>query len=438
MDGRPPAYDVVMRRCRLGGPFLCYFLLDQQKKVDLNANAVSNDRRSEQQPTATSEVILLADVQKREVGRSEKKRFWTSDMEAIIAIMVVLLILGTINVFSSSFIFAEAEYETPYFFLRRHVINIAVGVIAFGVCFYFDYHVWRKWMPGILLLTIGALIAVLIVGPVINGARRWLPLVIFQFQPAEMAKLVAIMLAAAYISVTVRRGRELRVVTVQMIVIALIAGLTEMEPDLGTATIIIGIPLAMLIVSGLQRQKILQMLSFAVVGAAIMIFRAPYRLERLKIAYDPWSDAQNYGYQTVQSLSAIGSGELTGMGLGVGVSKYDYLPEAHTDFAFAIFCQENGFLGAIFVFLLFAAFAVYAGRIANKARDEYGQVLAMGIMLLVVGQAIANLFMVGGMMPVVGVPLPFISYGGTSLIITMASIGILVNVGKQGEKFKSG
>ena len=399
---------------------------------------MSNDRRSEQQPTATSEVILLADVQKREVGRSEKKRFWTSDMEAIIAIMVVLLILGTINVFSSSFIFAEAEYETPYFFLRRHVINIAVGIIAFGVCFYFDYHVWRKWMPGILLLTIGALIAVLIVGPVINGARRWLPLVIFQFQPAEMAKLVAIMLAAAYISVTVRRGRELRVVTVQMIVIALIAGLTEMEPDLGTATIIIGIPLAMLIVSGLQRQKILQMLSFAVVGAAIMIFRAPYRLERLKIAYDPWSDAQNYGYQTVQSLSAIGSGELTGMGLGVGVSKYDYLPEAHTDFAFAIFCQENGFLGAIFVFLLFAAFAVYAGRIANKARDEYGQVLAMGIMLLVVGQAIANLFMVGGMMPVVGVPLPFISYGGTSLIITMASIGILVNVGKQGEKFKSG
>ena len=122
------------------------------------------------------------------------------------------------------------------------------------------------------------------------------------------------------------------------------------------------------------------------------------------------------------------------MGLGVGVSKYDYLPEAHTDFAFAIFCQENGFLGAIFVFLLFAAFAVYAARIANKARDEYGQVLAMGIMLLIVGQAIANLLMVGGMTPVVGIPLPFISYGGTSLIITMAAIGILVNVGKQGEK----
>ena len=376
----------------------------------------------------------MADVQKRELGQTERKKFWTSDMEAIIAIMVVLIILGTINVFSSSFIFAEAEFDTPYFFLKRHVLNVVVGLFAFGVCFYFDYHVWRKWMLIILVLTIGALIAVLIVGPVVNGARRWLPLVIFQFQPAEMAKLVSIMLAAAYISMKVKRGQELELVTVQMGIIALIAGLTELEPDLGTAAIIFGIPLAMLIVAGLKRQRVLQLLLFAVVGAAIMIFREPYRLERLKITYDPWSDAQNYGYQTVQSLSAIGSGELTGMGLGVGVSKYDYLPEAHTDFAFAIFCQENGFLGAIFVFLLFAAFAVYAARIANKARDEYGQILAMGIMLLVVGQAIANLLMVGGMTPVVGVPLPFISYGGTSLIITMASIGILVNVGKQGDR----
>ena len=374
----------------------------------------------------------MADVQKRELG--DRKRFWTSDMEAIIAIMVVLLILGTINVFSSSFIFAEAEFDSPYFFLKRHVINIVVGLFAFGVCFHFDYHVWRRWIVGVLFVTFAALIAVLIFGPVVNGARRWLPLVVFQFQPAEMAKLVSIMIAASYIALQVKRARELELFTVQMGIIAAIAGLTELEPDLGTATIIFGIPLAMLIVAGLRRERVLQLLLMGVVGAAVMIFREPYRLERLKITYDPWSDAQNYGYQTVQSLSAIGSGELTGMGLGVGVSKYDYLPEAHTDFAFAIFCQENGFLGAIFVFLLFAAFAVYAARIANKARDEYGQVLAMGIMLLIVGQAIANLLMVGGMTPVVGIPLPFISYGGTSLIITMAAIGILVNVGKQGEK----
>ena len=376
----------------------------------------------------------MAEVRKKELNSAAGKKFWTSDMEAIIAITVVLIILGTINVFSSSFIFAEAEFDTPYFFLKRHVINVFIGLLAFGVCLHFDYHVWRKWIVVVLGFTIIALILVLIIGPVVNGARRWLPLGVTQFQPAELAKLVSIMLAAAYISLKIKLEQKLNVISLQAAIISLMALLTELEPDMGTGCIILGIPILMLIVSGLEKKQIWALSGTALVGAAFLIWREPYRLERLKITYDPWSDAQNYGYQTVQSLSAIGSGELTGMGLGVGVSKYDYLPEAHTDFAFAIFCQENGFLGAIFVFLLFAAFAVYAARIANKARDEYGQILSMGIMILVVGQAIANLLMVGGMIPVVGVPLPFISYGGTSLIVTMAAIGILVNIGKQGEK----
>ena len=373
-----------------------------------------------------------------EPAEPERKRFWNSETEAIIGIMFVLIILGTINVFSSSFILAEAEFDSPYHFLIRHVINVFVGLVAFIICFRCDYHIWRRYMPFILIFTLIALVLVLFVGTEINGARRWLPLKVTQFQPAEVAKLVSIMIAAAYLSLEIKKQREIKIFTVQMGIIAAMFALTELEPDMGTASIILGIPLIMLIVAGLERQKVYVMLGAMLVGAVALIFRNPYRLERLKVTLDPWSDAQNYGYQTVQSLSAIGSGELTGMGLGVGVSKYDYLPEAHTDFAFAIFCQENGFLGAIFVFMLFAAFAVYAARVAGKARDEYGQMLSLGIMILVVGQAIGNLLMVGGMFPVVGIPLPFISYGGTSLIVTMAAIGILVNIGKLGTNREGG
>ena len=371
---------------------------------------------------------------KNQQAPTVRKKFWNNDMEAIIGIMFVLLILGTINVFSSSFIIAEADFDTPYFFLKRHIINIIIGIIAFGLCFRFDYHVWRKYIPFVMLFTIICLILVLIIGPSVNGAKRWLPLGVTQFQPAEMAKLVSIMLISAYLAVQVQARQKLNIITPQMGFIFAMFILTEQEPDMGTACIILGVPILMMIVVGLEKRKLWTMLGIVVAGAIVMILRQPYRIERLKVTFDPWSDAQNMGYQTVQSLSAIGSGELTGMGLGVGVSKYDYLPEAHTDFAFAIFCQENGFLGAMFVFLLFAALAVYSARVANKAKDIYGQVLSMGIMLLVVGQAIANLLMVGGMFPVVGVPLPFISYGGTSLIVTMASMGILVNIGRQGEK----
>ena len=364
----------------------------------------------------------------------ERKRFWNNDMEAIIGIMIVLIILGTINVFSSSFILAEAEFDTPYFFLKRHIINVAIGFIVFAICFRIDYHVWRRFMPFILLFSLVALILVLLIGPQVNGAKRWLPLGFTQFQPAEFCKLVSIMITAAYLSYQVKKGRAIEILTPQTGIILVMFGLTEIEPDMGTASIIAGIPVIMLIVAGLHWKKVLYLIIAVLVSAAGLIWYQPYRLERLKVVFDPWSDAQNVGYQTVQSLSAIGSGELTGMGLGVGVSKYDYLPEAHTDFAFAIFCQENGFLGAIFVFALFAAFAVYAARIASIARDEYGQILAMGIMILIVGQAIGNLFMVGGMFPVVGIPLPFISYGGTSMIVTMAAIGILVNIGRLGKK----
>jgi len=363
-----------------------------------------------------------------------RKKFWNNDMEALFAIMIVLIILGTINVFSSSFILSEADYNTPYYFLKKHIINVIIGLIFFGIGFAVDYHRWRTWMPIILGATVSMLILVLIVGPSVNGAKRWLPLPFFQIQPAEIAKLVSIMMMAAYLAMCLKRRIQVTPLNWQTAIIGIMFVLTEKEPDMGTACIIMGVPLIMMMVAGMSGKWVGGLISVMVIGAIIMIMMQPYRLERVKVTWDPWADAQNVGYQTVQSLSAIGSGELWGMGLGVGVSKYDYLPEAHTDFAFAIFCQENGFIGALLVFMLFAAFTVYGARIANKAVDFYGQILATGILILIVGQAVANLLMVGGAFPVVGVPLPFISYGGTSLICTMAAVGILINVGRIGER----
>ena len=163
---------------------------------------------------------------------------------------------------------------------------------------------------------------------------------------------------------------------------------------------------------------------------AIFIWQ-PYRLERLMTMLDPWSDPTDSGYQVVQSLQAIGSGGIFGMGIGVGISKYHYLPEAHTDFAFAIWCQEVGFLGAALVLILFAALAYYGVKISNSAKDPLGQMLGFGLTALIILQAVANLFMVSGWLPVIGVPLPFISYGGSSLLINLWAIGILLNIGRK-------
>ena len=372
----------------------------------------------------------------RQDGTEEKgkKSFWVSDMEAVLAIFIVLLVFGSINVFSSSFILAETTFGTPYFFLQRQLFNLAAGFFCFFLGCRVNYHRWRAWIVPVVIITILSLIAVLLVGAEVNGSKRWLGTAGFQIQPAEIAKLVSLMLISAYAAYRVRNDKPIDILfpNPQYLLVLFMGLLIELEPDGGTMFIVIFVPFMLLCIAGLQKTKVLTTVAvFAVAGTALSILQ-PYRLARLKVLLDPWADSQGIGYQTVQSLSAIGSGGLTGMGLGMGVSKYSYLPEAHTDFAFAIFSQETGFLGVILVLVLYSAFTVYGARIANAASDAYGQFLATGILLLISGQAVINLLMVGGLLPVIGVPLPFISYGGTSLMISMASVGILLNIGQHG------
>ncbi|MCR5560129.1 FtsW/RodA/SpoVE family cell cycle protein [Schwartzia sp. (in: firmicutes)] len=357
-------------------------------------------------------------------------KFWMNDREAILGIVVILLIIGSINIFSSSFVLSETYYDTPYFFLTKHGINVCVGIVFFVLGAYIDYHYWRSWIVWIFLAVVIMLILVLIIGTEVNGARRWLQLGV-TVQPAEFAKMLAIFIEAAYISSRVAIGGKCQLFHAQMGVLAFLFLLIEREPDGATAALVIGVPMCMLLLSNMPRQtKFILLGCIAAAGVLICIIQ-PYRLERVLTMLDPWQNATDSGYQIVQSLQAIGSGGFWGMGLGQGISKYHYLPEAHTDFAFAIWCQENGFLGAFGVILLFGAFTYYGTRIATSAKDAYGQILAAGIICLLVGQAAANMLMVGGWFPVVGVPLPFISYGGSSLAVCMGAVGILFNIGSK-------
>ena len=285
-----------------------------------------------------------------------------------------------------------------------------------------------------MAFTLVSLVLVLAIGVEVNGSKRWLGLGFMQFQPSEMAKLVSIVMAAAYLGPRIDRGQPINLKNVPAGVFVVMAVLIELQPDMGTMMLVIGIPMLMYVLAGMRTKWVVILAGLAAAAIVFLSFLQPYRLERIKTWYDPWQYQQNQGYQTVQSMSAIGSGGLFGMGLGKGVSKYYYLPEAHTDFAFAIFCQENGYLGAFFVFFLLLALAVYSAKIASRATDGFGRMLAIGVLILIVGQGVANVAMVVGLLPVVGVPLPFISYGGTSLILNMVGIGFLVNVGRYADR----
>lgn len=357
------------------------------------------------------------------------QKFWMHECEAVAGIVAALLIVGSISVFSSSFVLAETNFGTPYFFLRKHGLNLVVGLSFLCLGMGVNYHRWRTFMPLIFFGVLIALVLVLYVGTTVNGAQRWLPIAGFQIQPAEFAKVVAVLIAAASIAARVNLGRPSLLLTPQLFLLAVMAFLIEREPDGATAAIVVGVPCAMMLFSNMKGKDKLWMIGLGLFLLVLICIVQPYRLLRVLAMWDPWADAQGAGYQVVQSMQAIGSGGLTGMGLGVGISKYHYLPEAHTDFAFAVLCQEAGFLGAVFVFLLFASFSYYGIRIAQKAKDPLGQNVAFGLTILIVGQAVGNLFMVGGWGPVIGVPLPFISYGGSSLAVSLWAVGILLNIG---------
>ncbi len=371
-----------------------------------------------------------------------KKHFllWDNPRQAIFMIMFILLGIGCINVFSASFIFAQDTFGNALYYLWRYLFFAAAGCIAIILIRRIGY---KRLLTGKLMwlfyfVVLIMLIVVDAVGIANKGAARWLYVGPVSIQPSECAKLVIIMLCARYLGNLLRAERRISLLhgsgLKMVMATALYTLLVLKQPDLGTAAIIAGLMIGMFIIAGLPAIFAWGIVGLGLLGGAAATVLSPYRWERIKVWLDPWLDAEGSGYQMVQSLLAIGSGGLTGTNWGMGAGKFSYLPEAHTDFAFAIFCQENGLAGALLLLLLFALLACAFCQITFNTRDKKGFLLAGGITFLIIGQAVANMAMVCGILPVIGVPLIFISYGGSSMLVSMAAIGLLLSVYDEEQK----
>lgn len=362
-------------------------------------------------------------------------RFWKNPVQLIYMVMAILLVIGGINVFSASYVMAMDMFNSGWYYLLRYFIFAGLGLLAMNIVRRVGYKIWlhKYLLWGAFLIVFVMLLAVDLLDVSTKGASRWLYLGPFSVQPSEFAKLVVIMLAAKYLGRMMRRGERVSLFAAgdhRLVIAAAVtyAALVYKQPDLGTAAIICGLAFGVYMIAGIPGWQVLLVLGGGSLGAVIATLTSPYRLERVKVWFDPWLDQAGAGYQMVQSLLAIGSGNLIGTHWGHGAGKFFYLPEAHTDFAFAIFCQENGFFGAMLLMLLFGLLGYAFCTITSSTRDKQGFLLAGGVTFLIVGQAVANMAMVCGILPVIGVPLIFISYGGSSMMLSMAAIGLLLSV----------
>jgi cell division protein FtsW len=351
-------------------------------------------------------------------------------LEASVLTLVTLglVAFGLVMVYSATSASATLANGDPAYFLKRQAAYALLGLTLMVVVSRINYHVLRRLAPVLIVTSLVLLLAVLVLGQAVNGARRWLTVGPAVFQPSELAKLALAVWAASYLA----RRRPPRRLGELWRPLGLLAGvfcaLLLAEPDLGTAITILLMLAGMLLVAGTPTRTLGAGLSIAGTVSLLAVWFEPYRRARLFSFINPWHDAQGAGYQTVQAIIGLGSGGIFGRGLGQSIEKANFLPEAHTDMIFAIIGEELGLVGAAAVIAAYGAFAYFGLRIALACKDPFGKRLAAGLTVLVCGQAAINLAAVMGLAPLTGIPLPFVSYGGSSLVVALASVGILLNI----------
>ena len=345
-----------------------------------------------------------------------------------------LILLGLIAISSASIEYADVRYSNAWFHTQRHLVYIVVALVAGGVAYRLPQKFWMETGWVWLFIALALLILVLLpgIGREVNGSQRWLPLGPFTLQPSEVAKLALVIYLAGYM---VRREHEVRYqwqgFLKPMAILFAVTLLLMMEPDFGATVIAAGTAFGMLFLAGVKLGHFLLVLAGALGALLVLVVSEPYRVKRLTAYTDPWADPFNTGFQLTQSLIAFGRGEWTGVGLGNSVQKLFYLPEAHTDFVFSIWAEETGFLGAMLVIGLYVALIgriFWAGRRALSLSNPFGAYLCYGVALMYSGQAFINMGVSSGLLPTKGLTLPFVSYGGTSLIVCCFMLGLVLRV----------
>ena len=350
----------------------------------------------------------------------------------LVLLTLGLVAFGLVMVYSASSARAMLAAGDPAYYLKRQALYALLGLGLLALMSRIDFRTLRFVGGPLLALSFFLLVAVLALGAEVNGARRWLSTGVIDFQPSELAKFALALWVAGLLvrrPVPTSLGELLRPLG---LVVGLACGLILVEPDLGTAIAIAVMTTAMLVVAGTQLRLLL---GGASIGAAIVlaaIWLEPYRRARLFSFLDPWQDPDGAGFQSVQAMIALGSGGFFGVGLGESVQKVYYLPEASTDMIFAIVGEELGLFGSLAVIAAFALFGYVGFNVALRCRDPFGKVLAAGITALICGQAALNMSAVLGLLPLTGIPLPFVSYGGSSLVIGLTSVGVLLNIAVNG------
>ena len=348
----------------------------------------------------------------------------------------MLLSIGVVMVYSASAIVAADRFNDPYFFLKKQLFWALLGAGCLWLMLRLDYRRLESWVLPLLALAGALLVLVLIppIGQAINGTRRWIRLGPVSFQPAELAKLALVVYLAAFLAKKRDALGDFRQGLLPPLAVAgALAALVLAQPDLGNCLTLLALTFALLFLAGGRVAHLGLVLAPAVPLLALAIWAAPYRLRRITAFVDPWADPRGSGFQIIQSWLAFGNGGLFGQGIGASKQKLFYLPESHTDFIFAIIGEELGFVGAAAIVGLFVVLIWRGLRIGLRAPDPFGAYLALGITVLIATQTLVNLGVVTGLLPTKGLPLPFLSFGGSALLVTMLSTGVLLNISQQAD-----